>query len=173
MSQPRPFKLYHFLPIINWWHSPFKNMFPSKSVLSIISSELVLTRFRLLVRVNSTINLCEFLMWSCLDRLLACSTAKYSLFYGDLALKYIEEHVGQEVSGWNIVTAVWSITLHYVSIVYTDGCYARDVNIFTLKEIVQFVKPSNESQIVLKTVFIVVIKINYIMNLSELGLLKT
>jgi hypothetical protein len=43
-----------------------------------------------------------------------------------------------------------------LSTVYTDGCYARDVNIFTLKEIVHFVKLSNESQIVLKTVFIVV-----------------
>jgi signal transduction histidine kinase len=24
MSSPRPIKLYHFLPILNWWHSPFK-----------------------------------------------------------------------------------------------------------------------------------------------------
>jgi hypothetical protein len=24
MSSLRPIKLYHFLPILNWWHSPFK-----------------------------------------------------------------------------------------------------------------------------------------------------
>jgi hypothetical protein len=24
MSSSRPIKLYHFLPILNWWHSPFK-----------------------------------------------------------------------------------------------------------------------------------------------------
>ncbi len=25
MSSPRPIKLYHFLHLLNWWHSPFKN----------------------------------------------------------------------------------------------------------------------------------------------------